>query len=156
MRCRSGRNADAGPRARRRTAVPAGVPPPVPHRRRPRSALEVPPHLDRPHRQRHHRPPGPHLAPVQAPQPPDAQGRYSPYERWYLHADDGHGQPHPDLASASLGRNRVNAQRLAELTITGWENSHQLRPGDGVQLWRRTDGDGTLVPLDELLAGRHR
>ncbi|BFV61105.1 hypothetical protein KCMC57_up62090 [Kitasatospora sp. CMC57] len=88
--------------------------------------------------------------------PPDAEGRYSPYERWYLHADDGQGQPHPDPVGTTLGRNRVNAQRLAELVITGWENSHQLRPGDGVQLWRRTGGDGTLVPLDELLVGRHR
>ncbi|WP_405021161.1 hypothetical protein OHV05_33960 [Kitasatospora sp. NBC_00070] len=90
--------------------------------------------------------------------PPDDQGRYSPYERWYLHADDGQGRPQAELASPTLGRNRVNAQRLAELIITGWENSQQLRPGDGVQLWRRTggEGDGALVPLDELLAGRHR
>ena len=87
--------------------------------------------------------------------PPDEQGRYSPYERWYLHADDGHGQPHPDASSTTLGRNRTTAQHLAELILTGWEDAHRLRPADGAQLWRRT-ADGALVPLDELLAGKHR
>ncbi|WP_441248334.1 hypothetical protein [Kitasatospora sp. McL0602] len=90
--------------------------------------------------------------------PPDAEGRYSPYSRWYLHADDGDGRPREELASASLGRNRRTAQCLAELILTGWEDSRQSRPSDGVQLWRRTaDGkEGVLVPLDELLAGQHR
>ncbi|MCX5214778.1 hypothetical protein OG689_36915 [Kitasatospora sp. NBC_00240] len=89
--------------------------------------------------------------------PPDDQGRYSPYERWYLHADDGQGQPLPDPASGTLGRNRVKALQLAELIITGWENTSQVRPSDGVQLWRRTAAtDGAVVPLDELLAGKHR
>ncbi|MFF3598338.1 hypothetical protein [Kitasatospora indigofera] len=89
--------------------------------------------------------------------PPDEQGRYSPYQRWYLHADDGHGEPLTDPTGGALGRNRVNAQHLAELIVTGWEDSRLTRPSDGVQLWRRTDAaDDTLVPLDELLAGKHR
>ncbi|WP_035796381.1 hypothetical protein [Kitasatospora mediocidica] len=71
---------------------------------------------------------------------------------WYLYeALPGGFQVERTPVLGALGRRLDIAKRLAELhLVDGWRFAFQVRPSDGMPLWRGRDGG--LRPQDELLA----
>ncbi|MCQ8830374.1 hypothetical protein [Streptomyces malaysiensis] len=81
---------------------------------------------------------------------PDDSGRTG--YGWFLHGDDGSGQPRQDYElSLTLGSVLTRARQKAELLILGWQPVQRER-ATGREQWRSPNGG--LALLTDLLSGQ--